>query len=213
MSPPDPQPDLPERELDRAIRARLAELLAHTRERLSAGGHGALPEPRLDDFDHRLDAGRALPPADRRSGGVIELNRVYLRSHFDDMIEQTLPHELAHLIVMHLHPRRRLRPHGPEWQTVMRDWFGVEPERTHRFDVEDVPARRQRRWRWRCDCREHELSTVRHNRALRGTRYLCRECRQPLVQSPRTAPQAASANTSATSANGVRARPESQSRA
>jgi SprT protein len=182
MSLPDPPREVPDRELERAVRVRLAHLLERTRERLAAGGHRLLPEPGLAYFEHRLDAGRALPPEDRRGGGVIELNRVYLRSHFRDMLEQTLPHELAHLVVMHLHPRRRVRPHGPQWQAVMRDWFGVEPERTHRFDVEDVPARRQRRWRWRCDCREHDLSTVRHNRALRGTRYLCRECRQPLVR-------------------------------
>jgi SprT protein len=178
---PRRRPDIPDPELDRAVRARHAALLEQTRARLAAGGHRDLPEPRLDYFDHRLDAGRALAPDDRRSGGVIELNLVYLRSHFRDMIEQTLPHELAHLVVMHLHPRQRVRPHGPQWQAVMRDWFGVEPERTHRFDVQDVRTRRQRRWRYRCDCREHELSTVRHNRARRGTRYLCRECRQPLV--------------------------------
>jgi len=64
---------------------------------------------------------------------------------------------------------------------VMREWFGVEPERTHRFDARLVPARRQRRWRYRCACREHELTTVRHRRVEKGARYLCRACRQTLA--------------------------------
>ncbi|HSG87890.1 MAG TPA: SprT-like domain-containing protein [Pseudomonadales bacterium] len=178
--PADSTPDAgPDRELDAAVRARLAGLLERTRSALRAMGRPPLPQPQVRYFDHRLDAGRALPPAAADSAGVIELNSVYLRAHTHEMLGETLPHELAHLVVFHLR-RRPVQPHGALWQEIMREWFEVEPERTHRFDVDGVRARRQRRWRYRCPCREHVLSTVRHRRALAGTRYLCRGCRQPL---------------------------------
>lgn len=168
-------------ELDRRVRARLEALLARTATELRARGLPPLPAPRLQLFAHRLDAGRALPPPRVGAAGVLELNAAYLRHHPEEMIEETIAHELAHLVVFHLNPQRRQPPHGAAWQRVMREWFGVEPERTHRFDASVVPARRQRRWRYRCACREHRLTTVRHRRAEKGARYLCRACHEVLA--------------------------------
>jgi SprT protein len=38
-------------------------------------------------------------------------------------------------------------------------------------------VRRQRRFRYRCDCRDHLLTAVRHNRIVtRNVVYRCREC-------------------------------------
>lgn len=182
-----PEPGTRQREaplpgdLRQRVRARLDALLVLARRRIAAAGLPPLPTPELRFYDHRLDAGRAVPPARPGLPGRLELNAAYLRHHPEEMLEETVAHELAHLVVFHLHPRRRLAPHGSTWQRIMRQWFGVEPERTHRFDAALVPARRQRRWRYRCGCREHELSTVRHRRAEAGTRYLCRACREPLA--------------------------------
>ncbi|MEE4299657.1 MAG: SprT-like domain-containing protein [Pseudomonadales bacterium] len=171
----------PPAELDRRVRARFTALLARAAEELAALGLPPLPTPRLHYFDHRLDAGRALPPARVGAAGTVELNTAYLRRHPEEMLEETVAHELAHLVVFHLNPQRRQPPHGAVWQRVMQEWFGVEPERTHRFDASVVPARRQRRWRYRCGCREHELTTVRHRRVAKGARYLCRACREVLA--------------------------------
>ena len=167
-----------------AAEARLDELLGIARARLAADGRPALPRPVLRFFDHRLDAGRAVPPPRPGAPGILELNDAYLRRHPEAMLEETVAHELAHLVVFHLHPHRRQPPHGALWQHVMREWFRVEPERTHRFDADVVAARRQRRWRYTCACRVHELTTVRHRRAERGARYHCRACRDALVFSP-----------------------------
>lgn len=164
-------------ELDRRVRERFADLLARAAEQITALGLPPLPVPRLHYFDHRLDAGRAMPPARVGAPGTLELNAAYLQRHPEEMLEETVAHELAHLIVFHLNPQRREPPHGAQWQRVMREWFDVEPERTHRFDASVVPARRQRRWRYRCGCREHALTTVRHRRVEKGARYLCRACR------------------------------------
>lgn len=136
-------------------------------------GHRWRP-PTLRYFHRREEAGRAW-----LNENVIELNGVLLTQHADVMLHETLAHELAHLIVHQLH--RRARAHGREWQRVMRDWLGVEPERTHALDVSVIPVRRQRRFAYRCGCRTHELTTVRHNRALRGQKYLCVRCGDRLL--------------------------------
>lgn len=158
----------------------LDPLLEMTQERLLASGYGLLPRPELHLFRHRLDAGRAIPPKRHGQPGIIELNAVYLEQSPEAMLADTLPHELAHLVAWHLIPGQKLPPHGPLWQTLMRDWYGVEPRRTHDFDSSMVASRRQRRWPYRCDCSRHELSTTRHRRAERGARYHCRKCGKPL---------------------------------
>jgi SprT protein len=171
--------------LRRTVEARLDALLALAAKPVAAAGRPPLPAPTLRWFDHRLDAGRALPPEVPGGSGVIELNAVYLRAEPEAMLRETLAHELAHLLVFHLHPRRRLPPHGSLWRTVMREWLGVEPERTHRFPTDGVRARRQRRWRYRCGCAEHALTTVRHRRIQDGAAaYRCRRCHGPLEPIP-----------------------------
>lgn len=156
--------------------ARLDELLERAQSELMIRGSPPLPRPNLRFYDHRLDAGRATPPRRPEEAGTLEINAAYLVRHPEEMLRETIAHELAHLIVFHLHPHRRQPPHGALWSGIMRDWFCVQPERTHRFDASVTSARRQRRWRYRCACREHALTTIRHNRAESGARYLCRTC-------------------------------------
>jgi SprT protein len=110
----------------------------------------------------------------------LRFNPYILAAHFDQNLATTIPHEVAHFAVARLFPRRRLRPHGREWQEVMRV-LGAQPEATHRFALDGLPVRRQQRWHYRCECTDHALSTTRHHRIQRGARYLCRSCRQPLT--------------------------------
>lgn len=139
--------------------------------------------PSLDFFRRRTDAGRAV-----LQRGHIELNEDLLERFPEPMLRETIAHELAHVLTWRLFGRRA-RAHGPEWQAIMRDWFGVEPERTHRFELTGLAVRRQRRWHYRCDCRDHAMSAVRHHRAAAGVDYRCLACQGPLryvgPQSPR----------------------------
>lgn len=159
-----------------AAERRLDQLLARAADELAARGLDPLPRPTLRLYSRRLDAGRAIPPTARGQAGTIELNQVYLRQEPEAMLADTLPHELAHLLVWHLYPHRPVAPHGRAWREVMQDWFGVEPRRTHEFATDQVTARRQRRWSYRCGCTEHALTTTRHRRIQRGARYCCRQC-------------------------------------
>ena len=111
----------------------------------------------------------------------IRYNPYLFAKYFDDNLTNTVPHEVAHYIIDCCYGLRRVRPHGREWQQLMRR-FGVEPEVTCRYDLSGVPQRRQKRFEYRCECRSHQLTTIRHNKVQRGkASYLCKVCRQPLA--------------------------------
>lgn len=69
----------------------------------------------------RTTAGRAWWP-DRK----IELNPK-LRDFDPEEVWRTLKHELAHLVAYERSGRRRIDPHGPEWQTACAD-LGIAGE-------------------------------------------------------------------------------------
>ena len=103
--------------------------------------------------------------------------------YYDEHFSGTIPHEVAHYIVHELYGYG-VQPHGMEWQGVM-GLFGADPGVTFNADLSGVPQRRQRTHPYRCDCREHEVSSTRHNRMARGAAsYLCRYCNTTLRYSP-----------------------------
>ncbi len=116
-----------------------------------------------------------------RGEKLIRYNPYLFAKYFDNSLAITVPHEVAHCISDRLYGLRNIRPHGVEWQAIMRA-LGAEPRATARYDLEGVPVRRQQRFPYRCDCTSHQLSSVRHNRIQRGqARYHCRACGTALV--------------------------------
>lgn len=115
---------------------------------------------------------------------AIRYNPWIFGKYFEENLHDTVPHEVAHYVVYAVYGDRRIKPHGPQWQSVMAR-FGAEPQATFDLDLEGVPQRRQRTHPYRCSCREHELSTTRHNRVQRGRgSYQCVECQDELVYTP-----------------------------
>jgi len=111
----------------------------------------------------------------------IRYNPWIFAKHFDENLADTVPHEVAHFIVHEVFGRRRVKPHGEEWRTLMRA-FGANPSATFHLDLEGIPQRRQRTHPYRCRCRDHKVSSTRHNRILRGSgQYYCRYCDAELV--------------------------------
>lgn len=117
---------------------------------------------------------------------LIRYNPHIFAKYFDDNLATTVPHEVAHYIVDMLYRAGRVRPHGVEWQQVMRS-LGAEPQVTGNYDLSGVPVRRQKRFSYRCSCMTHQISSARHNRILRNrARYYCRKCQcslEPLQDS------------------------------
>jgi SprT protein len=111
----------------------------------------------------------------------IRYNPWIFARYFEDSLAVTVPHEVAHYVVDCLYGLARVRPHGSEWRAVMRA-LGASPRVSGRYDLAGLPLRRQRRFLYRCDCRSHELSAVRHNRVQRGeASYVCRRCHKEIA--------------------------------
>lgn len=113
---------------------------------------------------------------------VLRFNRSLYEHNTPDFLRVTVPHEVSHLIAYRLHGRH-IAPHGVEWSMIMNKIFGLTPQRCHDYDVRPglVAA-----YHYCCGCPDgHVLTTRRHRSVLRGRRYYCRRCRQPLAYSHR----------------------------
>lgn len=116
----------------------------------------------------------------RRDDCVIRYNPWIFARYFAENLATTVPHEVAHYAVYRAFPGRRVRPHGREWRSVMHA-LDADPAVTFDLDISGLPRRQQRQHRYECACREHALSTTRHNRVRTGrARYACLQCRGEL---------------------------------
>ena len=155
-----------------AIRLQTTELLRHALP-LCREHRARLPDPVIR-FDLRGQAAGQVR-WHQPGGCEIRYNLDIARRHQHDFLARTVPHEVAHLLTVACHGRTS--PHGPEWRAMMQ-YLGVSnPTRCHDYSVDEDLVRRQRRWRYQCACRGHQLSTTRHKRIQRGTTiYRCSIC-------------------------------------
>jgi SprT protein len=109
---------------------------------------------------------------------IIKLNRKLFIQNYDDFLQQVIPHEVAHIICYQQFAR--VKPHGLEWQSVMRSVFKLDAHVTHKFDVTDVGMQD---FAYQCKCNELiMLSVVRHNKVTRGVQqYRCQKCKVVLT--------------------------------
>ncbi len=112
---------------------------------------------------------------------LLRINLELLTNNLDDFLKQTIPHEVSHLVVnwQARKKRQRPRPHGPEWQAVMRDCYNLQPVRCHTYAT--TPARIvPRNFLYRCNCREHRLTRIMHNRMSCRYQAWCKGCKTHL---------------------------------
>lgn len=128
--------------------------------------------PTIDYQVRGLKAGVAYLQQNR-----ISLNRTLLMANQQAFIQQTVPHELAHLIVYQVFGK--VKPHGKEWQFVMEQLFNCPAQTCHQFDTSQVIGKQ---FRYQCACQQHQLSIRRHNKIQRGQAdYRCKACLGKLV--------------------------------
>lgn len=125
-------------------------------------------------------AGQCVMPRLRKEACIIRINRDLLLRYPQEMLEETIPHEVAHAVVYALWGRK-VRPHGDEWKSVMAH-FGKAPSRTHSMKTTSTRQCRQVfQYVCGCDQRIHELGLTRHRRIIeKKMKYICRDCKSTL---------------------------------
>ena len=133
--------------------ARNVDLEERARELLRANGAGRIAMEIRVEWNPRLKtcAGRA----DYRSG-LISLNP-QLAEHPAE-IDRTLRHELAHILAQFRAGRRRILPHGTEWQQACRDLRISGEKRCHNLPF--PVKRRAHRYLYRCPNCQHDFPRV-----------------------------------------------------
>jgi predicted SprT family Zn-dependent metalloprotease len=110
---------------------------------------------------------------------------------YEEMLNVTLPHEVAHYITRFLYgiDRKTVKSHGWQWAQVM-GWIGLPPTRCHQMDSEGIVNRHERPYKYQCGPRcmvEHLFTARKHIKAQQlaklGGRnyYFCKKCRTRLV--------------------------------
>lgn len=112
----------------------------------------------------------------------VHFNAVLASENWDDFINNTVPHEVCHIAVWHwasYFKKPIPSAHGPRWKIMMID-VGLYPKRTHDYDVVNV-KKETKKYEYKCACSTPiEISSVIHNRILKGKIYRCKKCRSQL---------------------------------
>lgn len=89
---------------------------------------------------------------------MVKFNAILLIENFEEFLEDTVPHEIAHLITEKVYPEAHRRawggkssPHGDQWKSVMRV-LGADPSRCHSYDVTNARVRETASYEYQCQC-------------------------------------------------------------
>ena len=105
---------------------------------------------------------------------TLNFNLILATNNLSEFLARTVPHEIAHLYQTKIYPLSD--PHGKEWKRIMR-LGGYAPVRCHSYDTSGLTTYKHT---YVCNCpnRTHMLSTVRHNKVVRGVaNYTCTICK------------------------------------
>lgn len=112
------------------------------------------------------------------SGWKIRFNMDLLLENSSNMINDTVPHEVAHLITFALYGVG-VKAHGPEWQRITKE-LGGSGERCHNYNV--VPAKKTRKFMYLCDCgNNHIIGLNIHRKMQNGSQRFCVDCKSTIT--------------------------------
>ena len=114
----------------------------------------------------------------------IHFNPILAHENWESFITEIVPHEVCHIAVWHwckYFKKSIPKPHGVKWKTMMLE-VGVTPNRTHNYDVSNVRAKKIKEFQYFCTCATPIIvSSIIHNRILKGDLYRCRKCHESLA--------------------------------
>jgi SprT protein len=177
-------------ELKLRLESKVLECLTKAQKEYGESKVTKIPEIRYDT------TGKTAGWANWNNGNpYIRINPILFNENVEETINQTVPHEVAHIVVSEVWKdcqrmvrgyfgrrfRRAIAPHGHQWKSVMYT-FGVRPDRCHNMDVTTVQKiRNTRHFLYKCNCQEHTVGLTLHRRALMGKKYKCKQCGSPIV--------------------------------
>lgn len=97
----------------------------------------------------------------------IRVNPIALKLNYNDMLEKTIPHEVAHLIAYHIY---NCKDHSYDWKKVMVK-MGLSPKRCHDYNL--PYAKGGQRYLATCNCSEHYITK---GMAEKIGKYKCKDC-------------------------------------
>lgn len=103
----------------------------------------------------------------------IKLNGKLCEEFPERMANEVLVHEVAHFITNNLF--KISKPHGSEWKRIAMILGLNKPKATHDMPVK--PARLFQRYKYKCRCGIHKITSIRHNRIIsKKAKYTCKRC-------------------------------------
>jgi len=159
-------------EQNATVRRTLEHYLDIINKYCDAKGKSHMPSPNLNYLLRGTTGGTA-----NHTTFTISLNEILLLENWDLYQIKTIPHELAHLAVTFLFGYQK-QIHGRHWKFVMKTLFGLEPSRCHNMDISNSMVRNTKYFEYTCNCNyQHLVSSIKHNKILRGKVYTCNTCR------------------------------------
>jgi SprT protein len=119
--------------------------------------------------------------------GIIYINHKLWEANRDDMLVQTVGHEVAHHVSFSVHGKIGTG-HGQLWAEMM-EFFGLPANQYHRYSTKDAVRRRKKLFTWRCE-KGHiiQVNGKLNIKALRlsqvGRPMRCTNCNSPVVRFP-----------------------------
>lgn len=111
---------------------------------------------------------------------TIHINPDYLENHYESMLNQTMPHEVSHIVASFVH--RKNCGHGPLWKMVC-TWAGIPATRCHQYSLEGVKVKQYNKpFQYACKCRKWQFTARKHKTLQTPGRWSeCRACGARLV--------------------------------
>jgi SprT protein len=132
-------------------------------------------------IDYRTDMGTTAGLAYRVSQRI-EFNEILLLANLEKFINNTVPHEVVHILQFVLF-RSAKQPHGPEWKRIM-GRLGVDAATYHSYDVGPVKTKPTFRYVCGCEDRVFRISKIVHNKMINGQVRTCPSCKTRAVYFP-----------------------------
>ena len=107
----------------------------------------------------------------------VRLNMGFAADNFDELIGQTLPHEIAHILALIKYGRKG-GGHGNAWKEMM-EKLGKPADRLHKMDSSAIYTSKLY-----CDCQTHHVSKVMWGKVHRGSERKCKTCKTRVTTRP-----------------------------